>query len=195
MMLAGQPLAATRRYPVARISPGQANFPMAGIDIETGDGSPAVLIEHVWLLPDSELESLRQKAARADHAGPKSGAAFSLSEKARVLAARDKFSADASELEVRSKDGKAVILQTGPLGKAVGAMDKCTLDSLKDWGLDPSIEDKIVKRPRPLTPGLGFTPSDYPDREAWFGEQSSIKFRLIVDSHGAPCPWCSLLSC
>ena len=77
-----------------------------------------------------------------------------------------------------------MILETGSLGEAIRLFDKCSRDSLRDWGVDPDLEDKIV---RPVwTPNIAnwFSASDYPSEMVMQGVQSEVKFRLLVDASG-----------
>jgi hypothetical protein len=108
----------------------------------------------------------------------------SVAEKATLKAYRQDFAAKANEIEIDVSRSRPVILETGSLGEAITLFDKCSRDSLRDWGVDPDVEDKIV---RPVwAPKLSswFSSSDYPSEMFMQGIQSEVKFRLLVDASG-----------
>lgn len=84
--------------------------------------------------------------------------------------------------------GKAeLVLQTGPLNKALQVLGKCTSDLVQSWGLDPERQAKLASRPQPITnPGTWLKSMDYPWQAKLKGESASIQFRLMVDSTGTP---------
>ena len=48
------------------------------------------------------------------------------------------------------------------MGEAIKAFDKCSRDSLRDWGVDPDVDDKIVRRPWSPNILKWFSADDYP---------------------------------
>jgi hypothetical protein len=81
---------------------------------------------------------------------------------------------------------KGVQIGTGPLGKAFAAMDSCTEDLVKSWGLDPAQQKMLSRRPRPLTePDTWLPRGSYPTDLAREGEQSLVDVRLMIDASGA----------
>jgi hypothetical protein len=85
-----------------------------------------------------------------------------------------------------------VILETGSLGQAIKMFDKCSRDSLRDWGVDPDMEDKIVRPVWAPDPGKWFSSTDYPTDMVARGEESVVKVRLLVDASGKPTKCTSL---
>ena len=62
--------------------------------------------------------------------------------------------------------------------------DKCSRDSLRDWGVNPDVEDKIV---RPVwAPDVlrWFSARDYPTAMLAQSKISEVKVRLLVDAAG-----------
>lgn len=82
--------------------------------------------------------------------------------------------------------GRTVRLKTGPLNAAFEVLNQCTLDLLRDWGLDAdrhltaqsgpvwTNQDVIVRRIQ----------SDYPSDAAREGEQAILRMRVIVSEQG-----------
>lgn len=88
-------------------------------------------------------------------------------------------------VELRQGD-RTVRLATGPLNAAFEVLNQCSLDLLRDWGLDPdkyltalsgprwTNQDVIVRRIQ----------SDYPSEAAREGEQAILRMRVIVSETG-----------
>ena len=94
------------------------------------------------------------------------------------------FALAATEIQIETRRQRPVILETGSLGRAVKMFDECGRDSLRDWGLDPDVQDKIV---RPVwVPNLlkWFTSDIYPVVMALDRKESAVSARLIVDAGG-----------
>ena len=89
-----------------------------------------------------------------------------------------------TELEIDSRRNRPVILETGSLGEAIKTFDTCNRDSLRDWGVDPDVEDKIARRPWSPNVSSWFTPEDYPGAMQMQGKQSEVRVRLLVDAAG-----------
>ena len=158
----------------------------------TASGAPAVLWSWVPLLPDSLMDSLRKQGmetgclSRLGERPP----AKDLAQAKLVDAARQQFASKVDEFEVGSRH--PVILETGPLAEAIKVFDQCGRDSLRDWGVDPDVEDKIVRPVWAKDPSKWFSPNDYPTGMLRAGEQSDVKIRLLVDAAGRPTKCTSL---
>jgi TonB family protein len=87
---------------------------------------------------------------------------------------------------------RAVILETGPLGEPIKMFDQCGRDSLRDWGVNPDLEDKIVKPVWAPHPDWWFGPEDYPSDMVRSGQESEVEVRLLVDASGRPTKCTSL---
>jgi outer membrane biosynthesis protein TonB len=77
-----------------------------------------------------------------------------------------------------------VILETGSLGQAMAAFEQCSRDSLKDWGVDPDIQDKIVRPVWTSNPSEWLFASDYPGEMLRSGKESEVVARLLIDANG-----------
>lgn len=80
----------------------------------------------------------------------------------------------------------SISLDTGPLGKAFQALEQCATDSLKDWGIDPAVEETVAISSHPVVdPHRLFGPNDYP-AEAWQAfKEDNLEVWLNIDAHGA----------
>jgi len=145
---------------------------------------PGVLWAKVALLPAALIA--RDKAEgelRKAHPGVRPPP-IDLADKAEHRAARQAFAAAVTELEIDSRRNRPVILETGSLGEAIKTFDTCNRDSLRDWGVDPDVEDKIARRPWSPNVSSWFTPEDYPGAMQMQGKQSEVRVRLLVDAAG-----------
>lgn len=53
-------------------------------------------------------------------------------------------------------------LEAGSLGEPLKMFDECTQDSLRDWGVDPHIEEKIARPPWAPDPSRRLSADDCP---------------------------------
>lgn len=79
----------------------------------------------------------------------------------------------------------SVVLRTGSLSAPLKALEKCAVASLKDWGVDPAVEETVVERPRPVkdTSKL-LTSADYPERAISANKESRLEVWLNLDASG-----------
>ena len=79
----------------------------------------------------------------------------------------------------------SVSLRTGSLEAPIKALEKCAVASLKDWGVDPAVEETIVERPRPVNDTSRLlTSADYPERAISANKESRLDVWLNIDSAG-----------
>jgi Gram-negative bacterial TonB protein C-terminal len=137
-------------------------------------------------LPDDFADKLlkdEKERERISHSGVRPPA-IDLAEQAKEKAARDEFAAKVTALEIAARQLRPVVLETGPLDRAIKAFDKCSRDSLRDWGVDPNVEDKIVRPVWTANASSWLSSDDYPKRMLFDGQQSQVKVRLLVDATG-----------
>ncbi|MFN9633588.1 MAG: TonB family protein [Erythrobacteraceae bacterium] len=82
--------------------------------------------------------------------------------------------------------GREVRLETGPLGEAFKVLNQCTLDLLRDWGLDPDKHVTATSLPR-WTNQAALTRkiiANYPTGALAQGEQAIMRMRVIVSAEG-----------
>jgi len=145
---------------------------------------PVLLFSNVELLTD-EGRAAQEKRQAERKAHPRSRPpAVSLAEQAQRKAERQAFAAGTNAIELYPSRNHPVILDTGSLGEPVKAFDQCSRDSLRDWGVDPDVEDKIVRPVWAPNPAGWFDSADYPRRLAMAGEESVVKVRVLVDATG-----------
>lgn len=82
--------------------------------------------------------------------------------------------------------GREVRLETGPLGEAFKVLNRCTLDLLNDWGLDPDQHVAASSLPRWINQGAltRRIVANYPRDGLSRGEQAIMRMRVIVDAQG-----------
>ncbi|MEO8455966.1 MAG: energy transducer TonB [Sphingomicrobium sp.] len=184
MLVTGTPVAGGDEDIPARFLPVQGK-PMKGLAAKsTSTGEPAILWSTVDLYPD-DVAARKEKAAaeRRAHRGVRPPPRDIAEEAADKLQRQD-FATKVSEVEIEARPGHPVILETGSLGQAIETFDECSRDSLRDWGVDPDLEEKIV---RPIwAPNVAewFRPEDYPPDMLDQGQQSVVKVRVLVDASG-----------
>jgi TonB family protein len=89
-------------------------------------------------------------------------------------------------LEVK-QGGQVVRLETGALDEAVAVLNQCTLDLLREWGLDPERHLTAQSAPRWLNEEalVRRIIANYPRDAAAQGEQGIMRMRVIVSAEGA----------
>jgi TonB family protein len=184
MVALGKPMTTrTERIPV-RFLPARGE-PQDGRPADSPKG-PVVLWSKVSLLPDDVAERLKQEEkARGAKRGVRPPP-LDLAREAQTRAAHQLFAAQTYAIEIAARRERPVILETGPMGDAVKAFDKCSRDSLRDWGIDPDVEDRIVRPPWPIGVRNWFSSNDYPPAMRRTGDEADIKLRLLVDAAGNP---------
>lgn len=184
MLVAGKPLATSREQVPAKFLPVQGK-PTQGLVGETTDThDPMVLWSTVRLLPDDAADAAEKREADRKAHPEIRPPAVSLAEQAERKAERQEFAVKSTALEIDTRRDRPVILETGSLGGPIKMFDQCSRDSLRDWGIDPDLEDKIVRPVWAPDPSKWFSASDYPRDEMVRGEESVVKVRLLVDAAG-----------
>ncbi len=184
MLVAGRPLATSAEEVGAKLLPVGAKA-FKGMVVKTvGGRDPAIVWPQVPMLPESTLARIKQEQEQQNRSPGIRPPPVSLAEQADRLAQRKQFAAAVTELEIQITRQKSVILETGSLGPAMAAFDKCSRDSLKDWGVDPALEDKIVRPVWGPNPQNWLAAVDYPTDMLMDGRQSDVTLRLLVDATG-----------
>lgn len=182
MLVIGRPLETSMAEVQARIMPnGDQGF--TGRVDRTVDGQPAILWSRVRLYPEETVKRLEQRSSYQGNRRVRPPA-VSLAEQAQEKAEHEAFTAAANELAIETRPRRTVILETGSLGAAIKAFDQCSQDSLKDWGVDPQLEDKIVRPVWAVNTNKWFSANDYPRNMAWNGKESEVSVRLLIDAAG-----------
>jgi hypothetical protein len=168
-----------------------ARFVPAGV--ETFDGevtqaasnrTPGILWSSVRMLPDQTYDRLQKEMKKREHNTGKRPPPLDLAEEAERKAERQAFATRSTQLEIQTSKKKPLILETGSMGEPIRLFDKCSRDSLKDWGVNPDLEDKIVRPVWAADPRSWFSSADYPTEMLNSGEQSDVTVRVLVDATG-----------
>ena len=183
LLVAGKPLRTSADRVSARFLPvGSKAFD--GMVVETVGGDPAILWSDIPMMPESGLAQLeRERTERRRNPGIRPPPT-SVAEQALRGAQRQQFAASVTELEIQTSRQRPVVLETGSLGRAIAAFDKCSRDSLEDWGIDLAIEDQIVRPVWAPNPSSWLSSNDYPIEMVRNGQQSDVTLRLLVDATG-----------
>lgn len=184
MLVVGRELDSYSQSVPARFLPGQSKKFDGRPTVTAQAGLAGALWPGVSLLPDSIHDALEKKASQTHVPSGVRPPPIDLAERDAERAERAAFAAQATELEIDARPSRPVILETGSLGDAIKAFDKCSRDSLHDWGIDPDLEEKIVRHPWAPDPASWFSVNDYPDRLVLNGEESEVRVRLLVDATG-----------
>jgi hypothetical protein len=183
MVAVGKPLDSGLTEIPAKFVPG-TDKPFNG-DPQTGtDKMPGVLWSWVPLVPASLIEREKQREKDENRPHGVRPPPIDLAERAEIRAQRQVFATAATSLEIGVRYNRSVILETGSLGPPIKAFDKCSRDSLRDWGVDPDVEDKIVRRPWGINPNAWFSSNDYPREMEQLSKVSEVRVRLLVDASG-----------
>jgi TonB family protein len=152
--------------------------------VSTEKKLPAVLWPHVHLLPESIEARLEEKAKAVGLRPRVRPPALDPAEQAAIRAEQQDFASKSTQLEILPRRNRPVILETGSLGAPMKLFTKCLRDSLRDWGVDPDLEDRIARPVWAPDPAEWFSSSDYPPAMMMRGEQSEVSVRLLVDASG-----------
>jgi TonB family protein len=184
MLVFGKPLSTFDEKVAARFLP-VGGKPFDGRVAETvTNGDPAILWSHFRMLPQAFAEKLDAKdRERREHPGVRPPP-ISLADQEERKSQRRAFAAAATALEIEPRRNRTVILETGSLGAAIAKFDECGRESLRDWGVDPDLNDKIVRPAWAVNPNQWLFESDYPTDMLRRGKESEVAVRLLIDATG-----------
>jgi len=184
MLVIGKSLSTYEQTVTARFLPmGKKTFDGTVARTVT-DQDPAILWPHPQLLPD---ELITKHEAEGKERGKNPGVrppAINIAERDDDKRQGQAFAAATTELEIDTRRNHPVILETGSLGEAIKALDQCGKDSLKDWGVDPDLEDKIARDVWSTNASQWLFASDYPTDMLRRGKESEVDVRLLIDASG-----------
>jgi hypothetical protein len=184
MLATGKPLANYNVGAGARFLPAGGKTFVGQSALSTSSGDPAILWSNVYLVPNPLIENRVPEYVDHNLKPALRPPPISLAEQASYKARRQEFAEKSAELEIQTRWKHAFVLETGSMGKAISMFDKCSRDSLRDWGVDPNLEDKIVRPAWTSDASKWFTSDDYPKVMLTSGEVSEVRIRLLVDASG-----------
>lgn len=92
------------------------------------------------------------------------------------------FFSKITEIEVKVPHETAAVLETGSLAEPMKAFSACEHDLVKSLGLDPEVQDRVVRPPWPLSPWL--TSTAFPESMVMTGQDGSVQVRAVIDADG-----------
>lgn len=192
MLVVGRPLKTGLREVPGKFLP-EAGEAMKGRLAESSeDHAPAVLWAGVELEPDTIVNRQKKQAAEERKRPNVRPPAFDLAQRATDEAARHDFESRITGIQVDVRNDRSVILETGPLREPMKIFDLCMRDALKDWGVNPDIEDKIVRPAWAPEPRRWLVANDYPRDMIMRNKESEVSARLLLDATGRPTSCTSL---
>jgi len=184
ILAVGNALESPRPYVSARFVPTSTETFDGEASRAAATNIPGVLWRNPRMVPDEVYDRLEKQAEEQKRNRQKRPDPFDPSENANLRLARQDFADRATALEIQTNKARPLILETGSMGEPIRLFEKCTRDSLKDWGVDPEMEDKIVRPVWAPNPQGWFSSNDYPSRMFAAGEQADISIRVLVDATG-----------
>ncbi|HET9810079.1 MAG TPA: energy transducer TonB [Sphingomicrobium sp.] len=150
----------------------------------SGDHRPAIMWSGVYFgevaKDDREaLEKAKAAASKRERPPPRD-----LAKRAAGRTNSDQFAAGVTAIEIEARRGHPVVLETGSLGEPMRMFDQCIRDEMRGWGIDPDLEEKIVRPVWPINPQQWLSGDDYPIDMLREDKESSVKVRLLVDAAG-----------
>ena len=187
MLAMGKPLGGVSKKVTAQFLPG--GYINEGQPARSGDGKkPAALWSSVSIMPAKVAIDLKEKW-EAEWKRAKKGErppSTDLAEREWVKRTQQTFAATVTGVAIEARRNRPVVLETGSIGRAMTMLEQCTKDQLRYWGVDPAIEEKIVRRTWAADLYQWFGPNDYPASALSRGQQSVVAYRLLVDATGKP---------
>lgn len=147
-------------------------------------GVPVILWSDVPLWPAQLAEKFERESAERISKPSVRPPPINLIERATQRSQRQQFIEKIRGLEIETRRNQPVILETGPMGDAIRMFDKCSRDSLTDWGVDPDLEDKIVRPVWSPNALKWLDDDDWPLAMLRGGSESDVNVRLLVDASG-----------
>jgi len=92
-----------------------------------------------------------------------------------------------TEMSIGSPVRPPVKVKLGSMSAALAAVDKCTNNLIRGWGIDPAVNATLSRPVRPNgKPQTWITSEDYPEFLRRQGAQSIIEARFTIDERGTP---------
>ena len=182
MLVVGRGLSSSKAAVDASFLPADAAVIKEGKPVLAHNGRPAILWSSVRLLPRAVAAAVDARSDQAREHPELRPPSIPLAQKAIEKAAREATAAGTTEIRIET--GRPMVLETGSLGEAIKMFDQCTRNSLRDWGVDPDLEDKIARPAWAVGPVRWISADDYPVDMVMNNQESEVKARLLVDASG-----------
>jgi hypothetical protein len=90
------------------------------------------------------------------------------------------------EIILNPDKSRPLVLRTGSLKAPLAALEKCSEQGLKHWGIDPAVEETVAVFAHPTDdPTNRLTFKDYPQDAITRGKETTISLWLNIDASGA----------
>lgn len=90
------------------------------------------------------------------------------------------------EFVVAFSRGRPLALQLGSMREPIGQLRQCSLGLLRNWGLDPVLQQTLTHLPTPIDIGQWLTPGKFPYDYYRNNRSAMVHYRLMVDEQGMP---------
>jgi hypothetical protein len=190
ILIIGRPLGTSSDEVAVKFLPLRSKAMTGEVHQTVQTHAPSVLVNSVQLASGDFVAAQEKRISAFNVRQDAIPGAIRLEMKAAYRAERDAFVANTTAVEIDVRH--PLILDTGPLGPAMKRFDQCGRDSLRDWGVDPDVEDQIARPVWAPDPSKWFDPSDYPAKGISLNHESVVKVRLLVDAAGRPTKCTSL---
>ena len=167
----------------ARFLPGTGE-PFIGAAADAEHGSMGAAFWYSIPLTPNWKSDADQLVYRKNHKDRSIRQVIDLEERKADRERRTALAKNTMELSVTPSIGRTMTLQTGSLEKPIAMFDECERDLLRQWGVNPDIEQKVVKPVWAPNVMSWYRNEDYPTEALMRGEQSTVNVRLAVDSSG-----------
>ncbi len=185
MLITGKPLATFQEQVPARFLPVGGEMFEGNVAQVVTNKVPAILwASTIRMLPDSVIEREENEAKQRRPKAGQRPPPTDLAKQQQLKLERERFLTAATALEIHPRRDRIVILETGSLGAPIKAFDQCGRYLAKSWGVDPDIEDKIVRHVWTLNLNSWLSSSDYPQSMLARGKGSEVSVRLLIDAKG-----------
>ena len=90
------------------------------------------------------------------------------------------------DLTILTGNRKSYRLALGSMAAPMRTLRGCTTDLVKHWGLDPTEQASLARRPTPISnPGSWMNSGDYPSAMLRIGGNGMVQFRLDISETGS----------
>lgn len=183
MLVFGRPLSTINERVSAQLMPSGEDLGEGRVAETATDRQPAILWPNIDLLPKQARDRQEQVSRSYEHSGMRPPP-VSIAEQEALQQQRRALATATNEIAIQTRRSRPVILETGSLGPAMAAFTKCSRDSLKDWGVDPVVQEQVVRRVWTSNPDRWLFADDYPREMLMLGKESAVAVRLLVDANG-----------
>jgi len=185
LLVTGRPLASPQNEVPARFLPVGGKLFRGNAVLTVGNKVPAVLwSSEIRMLPDDVIAREENDEKQRRRGANERPMPLDLASEQQLKLDRERFADAATAFEIRPRGNRSVILETGSMGAPLKTFDKCVRDLAKTWGIDPDLEERIVRPVWAPANQQWLSSNDYPATMLDKWKESEVSVRLLVDSTG-----------